>query len=76
VGLGFDGLAVSLIARNHPLAIIPAAIFVGALVAGSRGMQIESGVPLEMVKAVQGIIIIILAVPGLVRMLREWREKK
>jgi len=39
-------------------------------------MQIESGVPLEMVKAVQGIIIIILAVPGLVRMLREWREKK
>ena len=76
VGLGFDGLAVSLIARNHPLAIIPAAIFVGALTAGSRGMQIESGVPLEMVKAVQGIIIIILAVPGLVRMLREWREKK
>ncbi|QOR94969.1 ABC transporter permease [Thermosphaera chiliense] len=76
VGLGFDGLAVSLIGRNHPLAIIPAAIFVGALTAGSRGMQIESGVPLEMVKAVQGIIILILAVPGLVRMLKQWRGKK
>ncbi|MEM1706130.1 MAG: ABC transporter permease [Thermosphaera sp.] len=76
VGLGFDGLAVSLIGRNHPLAIIPAAIFVGALTAGSRGMQIESGVPLEMVKAVQGIIIMVLAIPGLVRILKAWREKK
>lgn len=69
-GLGFDGIAVSLIGANHPLAIIPASIFIGALVSGSRGMQIAAGVPLEMVKAVQGIIIIALAVPGLIRLLR------
>ncbi|WFO74841.1 ABC transporter permease [Desulfurococcaceae archaeon MEX13E-LK6-19] len=70
MGLGFDGIAVSLIGANHPLAIIPAAIFIGALTSGSRGMQIVAGVPLEMVKAVQGIIIMALAVPGLVRLLK------
>ncbi|MET1160513.1 MAG: ABC transporter permease [Thermoprotei archaeon] len=72
-GLGFDGIAVSLIGGNHPIGIIPAAIFVGALTAGSRGMQIEAGVPLEMVKAVQGIIVVALALPGLIRMIRQIR---
>jgi len=71
-GLGFDGIAVSLIGANHPLGIIPASIFIGMLTAGSRGMQIEAGVPLEMVKAVQGIIIIALAMPGLIRLLRRY----
>ncbi len=69
-GYGFDGITVSLIGANHPLGIIPAAIFVGGLTAGARGMQIVAGVPLEMVKAVQGVIIIALAVPGLLRLLK------
>jgi len=71
-GLGFDGIAVSLIGANHPLGIIPASIFIGMLAAGSRGMQIEAGVPLEMVKAVQGIIIVALAMPGLIRFVRRY----
>lgn len=69
-GYGFDGIAVSLIGANHPLGIIPAAIFIGALSAGARGMQIVTGVPLEMVKAVQGIIVWALAMPGLIRLVR------
>ncbi len=69
-GYGFDGIAVSLIGANHPLGIIPAAIFIGALSAGSRGMQTAAGVPLEMVKAVQGIIVWALAMPGLIRLIR------
>jgi simple sugar transport system permease protein len=73
-GLGFDGIAVSLIGLNHPLAMIPAAIFVGALKVGARGMQIEAGVPLEMVKAVQGIIIVSVAAPGLVRTIQMRRR--
>ncbi len=76
LGLGFDGIAVSLIGGNHPLGIIPAAIFIGALTAGSRGMQIVAGVPLEMVKAVQGIIIIALAVPGFIRLVRRYMRVK
>ena len=68
-GLGFDGIAVSLMGRNHPIGVILGAIFFGALMAGAKTMQIEAGVTLEMVKAVQGVIIMAIAVPGLLDMI-------
>jgi len=71
LNLGFNGITVSLIGRNNPLGIIPASIFIGGLMAGATSMQIFAGVPLEMVEAVQGIIVIVLAIPGLVRLIRE-----
>lgn len=76
VGFGFSGISVSLIGLNHPLFIIPASIIIGALSAGSRGMQIRAGVPLEIVRAVQGLIVIALAVPGFTYILRKWWLKK
>ncbi len=76
VGLGFDGIAVSLIGLNHPLLIIPASIVIGMLSAGSRGMQIRAGVPLELVKGVQGLIIVSLAVPGFTYLLKRIRIKR
>ncbi|NJE12096.1 ABC transporter permease [Thermococcus sp. LS2] len=64
-GYGFDGIGVSLVGRNHPIGIIFSGLFFGALKAGATYMQIEAGVPLEMVKVVQGIIVVAVAVPGL-----------
>jgi simple sugar transport system permease protein len=66
--LGFDGIAVALVGYNHPLGVIIAAVLMGALAAGARTMQIYAGVPLEMVRLVQGVIILALAVPELLRM--------
>ncbi len=63
-GYGFDGIGVSLVGRNHPLGIIFAGILFGALNAGATQMQ-QTGVPLEMVKVIEGIIIVAVAVPGL-----------
>ena len=63
-GYGFDGIGVSLVGRNHPLGIIFAGILFGALNAGATLMQ-QTGVPLEMVKVIEGIIIVAVAVPGL-----------
>jgi len=76
VNLGFDGITVALIGANHPLGMIPAAIFVGALNAGSRAMQAFAGVPLEMVRIVEGVIIIALAVPGVLHMVEEYLRQK
>jgi general nucleoside transport system permease protein len=73
--LGFDGIAVALVGYNHPLGAIIAAVFMGALATGARTMQIYAGVPLEMVRLVQGVIILALAIPELLRfftMLRPW----
>ncbi len=66
-GYGFDGIGVSLVGRNHPLGVIFAGILFGALNAGATQMQ-QTGVPLEMVKVIEGIIIVAVAVPGLLDM--------
>jgi len=63
-GYGFDGIGVSLVGRDHPLGIIFAGILFGALNAGATQMQ-QTGVPLEMVKVIEGIIIVAVAIPGL-----------
>jgi len=76
VNLGFDGITVALIGANHPLGMIPAAIFIGALNAGSRAMQAFAGVPLEVVRIVEGVIIITLAVPGVLHMVEEYMRKR
>ena len=67
VNLGFDGIGVAMIGRNHPIGIIFAAIFFGGLLVGGRIMQFSPGVPLEMVRVVEGVIILALAVPELKR---------
>jgi len=65
-GLGFDGIGVALIGRNHPLGIILASIFFGALKNGGRYMEYTAGVYSELVEAINGLIIIALAVPEVV----------
>lgn len=66
--LGFDGIAVALLARNHPLAAIPSALFFGILAAGAFQMGSQAGVPIDMVQIVQGTIILVVAVPELWRL--------
>lgn len=79
-GFGFDGIGVAMIGRIHPLGIIPASVFYGGLQAGARLMQMEAGVPFEMVRAVQGVIVLALALPELTRMfnvfLQTWRARR
>ena len=69
VNLGFDGICVAMIGRNHPSGISFAAIFFGGLLVGGRIMQFSPGVPLEMVRVVEGVLILALAVPELKRIL-------
>lgn len=75
VGLGFDGLSVALIGRNHPIGVIFASIFLGALSQGSRTMQYYAGVYFELVRAISGIIILALSVPEALAIFRRWRKK-
>ncbi len=74
-GLGFDGLAVAMIGRNHPIGVVFAAVFYGGLLAGGRNMQLFAGVPLEMVRVVEGIVVVFLAIPELARLFT-WRRKE
>lgn len=58
-GYGYTAIAVALLARLQPLAVIPAALFFGALEAGAGAMQREAGVPAEATKVVQAIVILV-----------------
>ena len=75
VDLGFDGIAVAMIGRNHPVGIVFAAIFFGGLIVGGRMMQMSPGVPMELVRIVEGVIILALAVPELKRIFWFIRNK-
>lgn len=72
--VGFDGIAVAMVGRNHPIGIILAALLFGGLTAGGRMMQITAGVPLEMVRTVEGVIVLAMAIPELTRMFRVLRR--
>lgn len=64
---GFDGMAVAMVGRNHPIGILVAAVFFGGLTAGGRTMQIFASTPLEVVRVVTGVIVITMAIPELLR---------
>lgn len=55
-GLGFMGIAVALLGRNHPLGVIIAAFLFGILSQG--GLVINAVVPKELVDILQAIVII------------------
>jgi simple sugar transport system permease protein len=75
-GLGFAGIAVALLANNHPLWVIPSAFLFGALQSGAAQMQLAAGVPIELAEAMQGTVVFVVATQALVRVgVRGWRGR-
>jgi simple sugar transport system permease protein len=66
-GYGFTAIAVALLARLRPLAVIPAALFFGALEAGSSTMQQEAEVSHVLVLVIQAVVILASVGTGLLR---------
>jgi ABC-type uncharacterized transport system permease subunit len=57
-GFGFNAVAVALLARLSPLAVLTAGLFFAFLEAGALAMQREVGVPSSLVYIIQGLTII------------------
>lgn len=55
-GLGWNGIAVALIAKNHPLGVIPAALFFAYLDAGAKAAMLHSDVTFEIAAIIQSVI--------------------
>ncbi len=75
-GYGFDAIAVSLLAKNHPLGVILTAMLFGFMRHGSRLMQLETGIPIDIISILQGLIIFFLAAPAIIRTLYRLKEPK
>ena len=74
LNLGFDGIGVALIGRNHPIGGVAASIFYGGLLNGGRYMEYNVGVSSELVMAINGIIVIALAIPEILTIIRRRRQ--
>ena len=59
-GYGFSGVVVALFGALHPLWIVPASFFFGILLYSQVNLQILTSVPPNLVKALQGLIILII----------------
>lgn len=69
--VGFDSIAVALLARSNPIGVLPAALLFGAMRAGAGLMQIQAHIPVELVDVLQATILLFLvASPVLRRLLR------
>lgn len=67
--MGFDGIAIALLARANPIAIIPASLLWGSLLAGAPLMQQEAGVSIDVVRIIQSMVLLFVAADAIVRYL-------
>ena len=78
LGIGFSAIAVSLIAKNNPILIIPSAIFFAYIEEGAKSASIQSDASIDMALLLQSIIFLIISIkviPKLVFPKKKLREK-
>jgi ABC-type uncharacterized transport system permease subunit len=75
-GVGYDGVAVALMANLNPLGIIPSAFFFGALKAGANKMQIVSGMETPMASVIQALTVLFVVAIGFAERVRLTRRKR
>jgi ABC-type uncharacterized transport system permease subunit len=67
--IGFDGIAIALLARANPIAIVPAAFLWGSLLKGAPLMQQEADVSIDVVRIIQSMVLLFVAADAIVRYL-------
>jgi simple sugar transport system permease protein len=66
-GRGFDGITVALLGRGSVGGTVAAGLLFGALEAGGRLMQAQTGTSLDLVSVIQALIVLFIAAPALVQ---------
>lgn len=72
-GIGFNAIALALLASLRPSGVVLAALLFGALTTGGKLMGIQSGIPFDLLFFIIAMVIMFVAAPGLIRTI--WRVK-
>ena len=74
--VGFDAIAVALLGRTSPVGIVVSGLIFGGMRAGARTMQIQAGVPAELVGVIQATILFFLVAGPVVQRVFRLRNAK
>jgi len=75
-GVGYDAIAVALMANGNPLGVILSATFFGALKAGANRMQIVVGIETHVATVVQALALLFVIAIGFAERVRLTRRKR
>ncbi|MFT5193716.1 MAG: ABC-type uncharacterized transport system permease subunit [Cellvibrionaceae bacterium] len=73
-GIGFDSIALALLGKNHPVGVVLAAILFGTLRNGATQMQLDAGIPIDIISIVQALVLAFIAAPAIVRTIYRLRD--
>ena len=66
-GYGFDSIALALLGNSHPVGVVLSSLLFGFLRGGAARMQSVASVPVEIIRIIQGMVIIFIAAPEIIR---------
>lgn len=72
---GYNGIVTALFGGLHPLGVIPASFFFGALLVGANSMQRMAQVPSAFVTALNGMVVIFVVSAAIWREMRERKRR-
>lgn len=75
-GYGFDAIALALLGKNNPIGVLFAALLFGFLRSGAQRMQAYAQVPIDIIQILQGLIIIFVAAPEVIKLIYRLKELK
>jgi ABC-type uncharacterized transport system permease subunit len=67
--IGFNGIGVALLGRNHPVGVVLGAILFGGLTSGAQEMQFSTDVPLQLANVLLAVILLLVTATKLVELI-------
>jgi simple sugar transport system permease protein len=75
-GYGFDAIALALLGNSHPLGVVLSSLLFAFLRGGAPRMQVVAGTPVEIIRIIQGMVIVFVAAPEIIRGLYHLRSSR
>jgi len=69
-GLGFDGIIIAILARNHPVGVLVAALVYAYIQVGAQTMQVGSDMPREVAVIIQVMMVLLVSSPSIFAFLK------
>ncbi|QMV41516.1 ABC transporter permease [Cohnella cholangitidis] len=70
-GLGFDGIIIALLARNHPVGVLVAGLFYAYIQVGAQTMQYGSDMPREVAVIIQVMLVLLVTAQAIFTFIKQ-----